>query len=73
MLEQAKCTYDYQDETKDYKNKCEKLKALQKLIELAQSPKHFAHYYVANLDQVMEMIEINIFRPLPNLKQKEAD
>lgn len=32
-----------------------------------------ANLFVPNLPKVMEMIETNIFRPLPNLKKSEVD
>ena len=73
MLQKAKTTFDYKDESKDFKQKREKLQALYKISELVQSPKHIANYIVPNLPKVMELIEDSIFRPLPNLKKKEID
>jgi serine/threonine-protein phosphatase 2A regulatory subunit B' len=65
------CTkvYDYKDETKDVKGKSERLSAINELQNLLQDQKSVLQLIIPNLDNVMQMIEKNIFRPLPNVKK----
>ena len=65
------CTkvYDYKDETKDVKGKSERLSAINELQNLLQDQKSVVQLIIPNLDNVMQMIEKNIFRPLPNVKK----
>lgn len=61
--------YDYKDETKDVKGKSERLSAINELQNLLQDQKSVVQLIIPNLDNVMQMIERNIFRPLPNVKK----
>jgi len=45
------------------------LNAIQDLQMLLQDQKNVSSYILPNLDEVMDMIEKNIFRPLPNVKK----
>lgn len=50
------------------------MQAIIKLNEFVQSEKHITSYFIPNLREVMDMIEKNIFRPLPSIKKfTEAD
>ncbi|KRX02936.1 Armadillo-type fold [Pseudocohnilembus persalinus] len=61
--------YDFSDENKHLREKQERLNYLTELSELLSEPSHFSSLIIPNLDQVFEMIEKNIFRPLPVLKK----
>lgn len=61
--------YDYKDETRDVKGKSERLSAINELQNLLQDQKSVVQLIIPNLDNVMQMIEKNIFRPLPNVKK----
>jgi serine/threonine-protein phosphatase 2A regulatory subunit B' len=61
--------HDYKDETKDVKAKSERLSAINELQNLLQDQKSVVQLIIPNLDNVMQMIERNIFRPLPNVKK----
>eukprot|EP00344_Euplotes_crassus_P002205 CAMPEP_0197009938 /NCGR_PEP_ID=MMETSP1380-20130617/52085_1 /TAXON_ID=5936 /ORGANISM="Euplotes crassus, Strain CT5" /LENGTH=449 /DNA_ID=CAMNT_0042431515 /DNA_START=102 /DNA_END=1448 /DNA_ORIENTATION=- len=61
--------YDYKDETKDVKGKSERLSAINELQNLLQDQKSVQQLIIPNLDTVMEMVEKNFFRPLPNIKK----
>jgi serine/threonine-protein phosphatase 2A regulatory subunit B' len=61
--------YDYNDETKDVKGKSERINAISELQSLLQEQKSVMQLIIPNLDEVMQMIEKNIFRPLPNVKK----
>lgn len=61
--------YDYRDETKDVKAKNERLNAINELQNLLQDQRSVVQLIIPNLDNVMQMIEKNIFRPLPNVKK----
>ena len=67
----AKCkqTYDYKDENRDFKAKREKLKAIEQLNNCIDNEAHVQKYIIPNLGEVMQLIEANIFRPLPNIKK----
>lgn len=45
------------------------MNAIQDLQMLLQDQKNVSSYILPNLDEVMDMIEKNIFRPLPNVKK----
>ena len=62
-------TYDYKDESKDVKGKTERLNAINEIQQLLQEQKNVITLIVPHLDDVMTMIEKNIFRPLPNFKK----
>ncbi len=64
--------YDLNDENKHIKQKNERLQYLQELSELLNEPNCFTSIIIPHLDLVMEMIEKNIFRPLPVLKKSGA-
>ena len=61
------------DEASDSKNKMVKIKAMHKLIEFSKVDSYIQIYFVPNFQKIMVMIVDKIFRPLPNLKQKEID
>ena len=63
-------TYDYKDEQKDVKGKTERLNAINEIQQLLQDQKQVVTLIIPNLDDVMTMIEKNIFRPLPNVKKQ---
>ena len=62
-------TYDYKDETKDVRGKTERLNAINELQQMLGDQKNVTTLIIPNLDEVMQMIERNIFRPLPNVKK----
>ena len=47
----------------------ERLNAIQELQQMLQDQKNVVSVIIPNLDEVMQMIEKNIFRPLPNVKK----
>ena len=47
----------------------ERLNAIQELQQMLQDQKNVSSLIIPNLDEVMQMIEKNIFRPLPNVKK----
>ena len=47
----------------------ERLNAIQELQQMLQDQKNVVSVIIPNLDEVMRMIEKNIFRPLPNVKK----
>jgi serine/threonine-protein phosphatase 2A regulatory subunit B' len=51
------------------KEKSERLTYLQELFELLKEPSFVTSLVVPHLDLIIEMIEKNIFRPLPILKK----
>jgi serine/threonine-protein phosphatase 2A regulatory subunit B' len=61
--------YDYKDDTKDVRGKTERLNAINELSQMLNDQKNVATLVIPNLDEVMQMIEKNIFRPLPNVKK----
>jgi len=69
--------FDYHDETKDVRGKVivltfqtDRLNALQDLQQMMNEQKFVTSLIIPNLDDVMQMIERNIFRPLPNIQKK---
>ena len=61
--------YDYNDESRDVTGKIERLNAIEDILELLQDQKTVVSLIIPHLDDVMTMIESNIFRPLPNVKK----
>ena len=61
----AKVTYDYSDETKDQKQKQERLSAINELITMLGDQRMVINLFIPNIENVMDMIKKNIFRPLP--------
>ena len=61
----AKVTYDYSDETKDQKQKQERLSAINELVGMLSDQRMVTNLFIPNIDNVMDMIKKNIFRPLP--------
>lgn len=61
--------YDYNDESRDVKGKTERLNAINEIQTLLQDQKTVVSLIIPHLDDVMTMIEKNIFRPLPNVKK----
>ena len=61
--------FDYKDESKDIKAKTDRLNAIAELQMMLQDQKNVSSLIIPNLDEVMQMIEKNIFRPLPNVKR----
>lgn len=62
-------SFDYNDETKDVRGKTERLNAISELQALLNDQRSVVQLVIPNLDEVMNMIEKNIFRPLPNIKK----
>jgi serine/threonine-protein phosphatase 2A regulatory subunit B' len=65
-------SFDFNDDTKDTKEKSERLSYLSELSELLNDQTMVANLVIPHLDHVMEMIEKNIFRPLPVIKKSGA-
>ena len=61
--------YDYYDESKDVKGKTERLNAINEIQQMLQDQKSVVSLIIPNLDDVMTMVEKNIFRPLPIFKR----
>ena len=61
--------FDYKDEQKDVKGKTERLNAINEIQQMLQDQKTVVSLIIPHLDDVMTMIEKNIFRPLPNVKK----
>ncbi|CAD8146100.1 unnamed protein product [Paramecium pentaurelia] len=61
--------YDFNDDTKNVKEKQERSQYLQELFDLLKEPNFVVNLVVPHLDLIIEMIEKNIFRPLPILKK----
>ena len=72
-LKACEVPIDYSDPNKDIKEKSERIRAIKHLQAMIDDEKTMQHVIVPNLDKVMEMIEKNIFRPLPNISSLEAD
>lgn len=75
ILERANKIYNYEDESKDSSNKNKKLKYLHKFLErIVESDRQFIdHILRPKIEQIIEMIEKNLFRPLPNKKGTDLD
>ena len=71
-IQMCSVTYDYSDDNKDARAKSERLTALQELREFLNDSKNVATYVLPHLEQVVEMVRKNIFRPLP-MDKKSAD
>lgn len=64
--------YDLNDDSKDVKEKTERLNYLQELSELLNDQNNVINIVIPHLDHVIEMIEKNIFRPLPIINKAGA-
>ena len=75
LIKTCMVTYNYQDESKDKSEKATKIMALSKILEaMATSERAFIDTVLKPLiDQFMEMIEVNIFRPLPAFKVTDLE
>jgi serine/threonine-protein phosphatase 2A regulatory subunit B' len=75
ILVKAKVIYNYEDESKHLIEKREKLLALHRLLQLVlDSDRKFVdHVLKPYIDRIIEMIALNIFRPLPSKKASELD
>lgn len=62
-------TYDYVDESKDVKGKTERLNAINEVQQMLMDQKNVVSLFIPNMDEVMSMIQRNIFRPLPSIKK----
>jgi serine/threonine-protein phosphatase 2A regulatory subunit B' len=62
-------TYDFNEESRQVKEKNERLAYLQEFTELVNDQNCLTAIILPNLEIVIEMIEKNIFRPLPILKK----
>ena len=62
-------TFDYTDEHKDVDQKAARLRALKFMHSLMQDPANVKQYIQPNLPGVMQMIEKQIFRPLPHIQK----
>lgn len=62
--------YDYKDEKKDEKAKEHRMEVIRELQkELSTDQKFVVQVVMPNIQETMDMIERNIFRPLPNVKK----
>ena len=66
-------TLDYSDESKDIQLKSERIRAIRHIQATIEDDRCMDSLIVPNLDKVMEMVEKNIFRPLPNIKRLDLD
>lgn len=64
---------DFNDDSKQVKEKQERLQYLQELFELLKEPNFVINLVVPHLDYIIKMIEKNIFRPLPILKKQATN
>eukprot|EP00828_Plagiopyla_frontata_P042365 TRINITY_DN629_c0_g1_i3.p1 TRINITY_DN629_c0_g1~~TRINITY_DN629_c0_g1_i3.p1 ORF type:complete len:451 (-),score=55.53 TRINITY_DN629_c0_g1_i3:92-1444(-) len=64
--------FDFNDESKQTKEKNDRISYLQELSDLLNDQNTVISLIIPHLDLVMEMIEKNIFRPLPMLKKAGA-
>lgn len=63
-------TFDFEDESKNVKEKEERLKYLNEFIEYISNQSLMQTHIIPNIDNIMEIIKINIFRPLPVVKKQ---
>ena len=68
----CKQTLDFNDEGKNTVEKQERLKNLSELSEILTNQNLVNNLVIPNLEQVMDMIQKNIFRPLPIVKKQGA-
>lgn len=68
----CKQTLDFNDEGKNQVEKQERLKNLNELSEMLGNQNLVNNLVIPNLEQVMDMIQKNIFRPLPVVKKQGA-
>mmetsp|Transcript_22377 Transcript_22377/g.25899 ORF Transcript_22377/g.25899 Transcript_22377/m.25899 type:complete len:485 (+) Transcript_22377:37-1491(+) len=64
--------YDLNDDTKDVKEKAERLSYLQELSEFLNDQNNVVNLVIPHLEHVIEMVEKNIFRPLPIIRKAGA-
>ena len=62
-------TFDFNDEEKMIAEKNERLKYISELSDILTNQHHVINLVIPNLDRVMEMIQKNVFRPLPVVKK----
>ena len=62
--------FDFKDEEKNITEKNERLKIIEELNNIMLNQNQVAKLIIPNLGLVMEMIQKNIFRPLPIIKKK---
>lgn len=65
-------TFDLNDDTKDTKEKSERLNYLGEISELLNDQNMVQSLVIPHLDHFMELVEKNIFRPLPVIKKSGA-
>ena len=58
----AKVTYDYSDETKDQKQKQERLSAINELVGMLSDQRMVTNLFIPNIDNVMDNIKKNHVR-----------
>ena len=51
----AKVTYDYSDETKDQKQKQERLSAINELVGMLSDQRMVTNLFIPNIDNVMDV------------------
>lgn len=68
-LQTCSVTLDYYDENKDLKGKSERLEAIQDLKDWISDSKFVSSMILSNLENVFEVIQKNLFRPLVSLKK----
>ena len=71
-LQFCKQTLDFNDEGKNSVEKNERLKNLNELSEILSNQSLVNNLVIPNLEAVMDMIQKNIFRPLPVVKKQGA-
>lgn len=62
--------FDFNDENKNIQEKNERLKCLQELQDIIANAQLMTNLVMPNLENVMNMIKRNIFRPLPIVKKQ---
>ena len=74
-MKKVKTIYNYKDPNKDKDKKKDKIKALHKLLEwIIESDRKFVDFiFRPHIDTFMEIIEVNIFRPIPLIKKVELE
>ncbi len=65
--------FDFNDEATSVNEKNERLKYFSELSDILTNQHNVINLVIPNLEKVMEMIQKNIFRPLPVVKKKGLD
>ena len=65
--------FDFNDEDGKIAEKAERLKYLGELSDILTNQHNVINLVIPNLELVMEMIQINVFRPLPVVKKGNAN